>query len=252
MKTNTMKRSMQAGRPVVGAELGLGCPVAGELCSQAGFDFVQVDMQHGVWTDDTAQLAFHHICAGPATPSVRVTGNDYAAIGRVLDRGALTVVVPMVNSPEEARAAARAVRYPPHGDRSLGGRPGCLSYGADYVESVDDEICLMVQIETRQAVDAAREILAVDGVDGCMIGPADLGNSLGPSVDRAAQARMQLQVRDLCLELGRFPGIATGGPAADQHLREGFLFVLATGDYGMLTDGAARTRRRLDDVRSSL
>ena len=252
MKANTMKRSMRAGTPVVGAEIGLGCAAAGELFSLAGFDFVQVDMQHGVWTDDTAQQAFHHVCAGPATPSVRVPGNDYAAIGRVLDRGALTVVVPMVNSAAEAHAAAQAVRYPPRGRRSLGGRPGCLSYGDDYAEAVDEEVCLMVQIETKEAVEAAREILAVDGVDGCMIGPADLGNSLGPGVDRAAQADLQLRVRDVCLELGRFPGIATGGPAADQHLREGFLFVLATGDYGILAEGAAQARRRLHDVRSSL
>ena len=252
MKANTMKRSMRAGTAVIGAEIGLGCAAAGEMFSLAGFDFVQVDMQHGAWTDDTALQAFHHICAGPATPSVRVPDNGYAAIGRVLDRGALTVVVPMVNSAEEAQAAAQAVRYPPHGRRSMGGRPGCLSYGADYAEAVDDEICLMVQIETGQAVEAARDILSVDGVDGCMIGPTDLGNSLGPRVDPAAQARMQLEVRDICLELGRFPGIATGGPAAERHLREGFLFVLATGDYGILAEGAAQTRSRLDDVRSSL
>ncbi len=252
MKANTMKRSMQAGSPVVGAEIGLGCPVAGEMFSLAGFDFVQVDMQHGVWTDDTAQQAFHHICAGPATPSVRVVGNDYAAIGRILDRGALTVIVPMVNSAEEARAAAQAVRYPPRGGRSLGGRPGCLSYGADYAEAVDDEICLMVQIETGEAVRAAREILAVDGVDGCMIGPSDLAKSLDPGVSEEEQSRMQLEVRDICLELGRFPGIATGGAGAERHLREGFLFVLATGDFGILAEGAATSRSWLDDVRASL
>ena len=88
MKANTMKRKMHAGEAVVGAELALGCPVVGEMFSLAGFDFVQVDMQHGMWTDDAALQAFHHICLGVATPSVRVQGNDYAAIGRVLEGGA--------------------------------------------------------------------------------------------------------------------------------------------------------------------
>ena len=252
MKANTMKRSMRAGRPVFGAELGLGCPLAGEMFSLAGFDFVQVDMQHGVWTDDTAQQAFQRICLGPATPSVRVVGNDYAAIGRVLDRGALSVIVPMINSPEDAHAAAQAVRFPPHGGRSLGGRPGCLSYGADYADAIDDEVCLMVQIETKEAVACCAEILSVDGVDGCMIGPSDLGKSLGPGVSQEEQARMQREVRDICLELGRFPGVATGGPAAEHYLREGFLFVLAAGDFGFLTEGATRTQGWLDDVRGSL
>ena len=144
------------------------------------------------------------------------------------------------------------MRYPPRGRRSSGAPTGYLSYGEDYGDAANDEICLMVQIETKEAVASAHEILNVEGVDGCMIGPSDLGKSLGPGVDKAAQARMQLQVRDICLELGRFPGIAAGGEEAEQHLRDGFLFVLATGDFGILTEGATRARGWLDDVRSSL
>ena len=99
-----MKRKMLAGEPVVGAELAIGCPLVGEMFSLAGFDFVQVDCQHGVWDDTTAMQALHHILIGPATPSVRVPGKDYAAIGRLLDRGALSIIVPMVNSRAEAPA----------------------------------------------------------------------------------------------------------------------------------------------------
>lgn len=252
MKPNTMKRRMQAGSPVVGAELSLGCPLTGEMLSLAGFDFVQVDMQHGMWSDDTALQAVHHICLGPATPSVRVQDNDYATIGRAIDRGALTVIVPMVNSPEEAEAAAQAVRYPPYGRRSSGGPVGNISYGEDYADRVDDEMCLMVQIETKEAVAAARDILSVDGVDGCMIGPSDLGKSLGSGVGQEEQARIQLTVRDLCLELGVFPGIAIGRPVAEQHLRDGFLFVLAMGDYDFVADGARESLAWIERVRASL
>ena len=252
MIVNTMKQQMLKGEPVLGAELALGSPLIGEMFSLAGFDFVQVDVQHGMWTDDAAFQAFHHIRVGPATPAVRAPNHDYAAIGRLLDRGALTVVVPMVNSAEEARAVAQAVRYPPQGARSGGAPTGRMTYGADYANAANDQILLMVQIETSAAVDQAREILGVDGVDGCMIGPGDLGTSLGPNVGEAERERVILGVRDICRDLGKFPGIATGGTGAKQRLEEGFLFVLATGDYGFIQDGARDALRWMHDVRAGL
>lgn len=253
MKHNTMKRKMLAGEPVVGAELALGCPVIGEMFSLAGFDFVQVDCQHGMWDDAAAFAAFHHICLGPATPAVRVPDNDYAAIGRLLDRGALSIIVPMVNSPEEAQRAARAVRYPPHGARSGGAPTGYLTYGRDYASRADDEVLLMVQIETRRAAQAAEEILSVDGVDGCMIGPGDLSRSMGLDLsrapDRARHAHAIGEIRDACIGAGKLPGIATGGRGAEQYLKEGYLFVLAMGDYALIADGARNVLQWIDEVR---
>ena len=256
VKHNTMKRKMLAGQPAVGAELALGCPVVGEMFSLAGFDVVQVDCQHGMWDDSSAFEAFHHICLGPATPSVRVPDNDYATIGRLLDRGALSIIVPMVNSPEEAQRAARAVRYPPRGSRSGGGPTGYLTYGADYATSADDEVLLMVQIETLPAAQAAAEILSVDGVDGCMIGPSDLSRSMGLDLsrpaDRERHAQTIRQIRDDCVRVGKLPGIATGGRAAEQYLKEGFLFVLALGDYGLIAEGGRDALQWINEVRSAL
>ena len=250
-----MKRKMLAGEPVVGAELALGCPVIGEMFSLAGFDFVQVDCQHGMWNDTAAFEAFHHICLGPATPSVRVPDNDYAAIGRLLDRGALSIIVPMVNSPEEAQRAAQAVRYPPRGSRSGGGPTGYLTYGGDYATSADDEVLLMVQIETQRAAEAAAEILSVDGVDGCMIGPSDLSRTMGLDLSRPTDRERHAQairgIRDACIRVGKLPGIATGGRAAEQYLKEGYLFVLALGDYSLIVDGARDTMQWIDEVRSA-
>ena len=253
MKQNTMKRKMLAGKPVVGAEIGIGSPIVGEMFSLAGFDFVQVDCQHGMWSDDTAMQAFHHICLGPATPSVRVPDNDYAGIGRLLDRGALSIIVPMVNSPEEAERAARAVRYPPQGARSGGAPTGYMTYGSDYVASANDEVLLMVQIETQPAAEAAAEILSVEGVDGCMIGPGDLSKSMGVDLSQPDDAerhrKVIADVRESCARVGKLPGIATGGKGAEQHIKEGFLFVLATGDYGFLVDGARDFMEWIDGVR---
>ena len=256
VKHNTMKRKMLAGQPAVGAELALGCPVIGEMFSLAGFDFVQVDCQHGMWDDSSAFEAFHHICLGPATPSVRVPDNDYAGIGRLLDRGAMSIIVPMVNSPEEAQRAARAVRYPPRGSRSGGGPVGYLTYGGDYATSADDEVLLMVQIETQPAAEAAAEILSVDGVDGCMIGPGDLSRSMGLDLsqpgDRERHAQTIRQIRDDCVRVGKLPGIATGGRGAEQYLKEGYLFVLAMGDYGLIAEGGREALQWINEVRSAL
>ena len=134
-----MKQKMLAGEPAIGAEIGLGCPVIGEIFSLAGFDFVQVDCQHGMWDDTGAFEAFHHILLGEATPSVRVHYNDYGDIGRMLDRGAQSIIVPMVNSREDAQEAVRATRYPHLGSRSKGGSSGRLTYGEDYHTIANDE-----------------------------------------------------------------------------------------------------------------
>jgi 4-hydroxy-2-oxoheptanedioate aldolase len=247
MRANTAKRRMLAEQPAIGAAVGLGSPLSAEILSLAGFDFVLVDNQHGAWEDNGAMLAFRSICLGPATPMVRVQQNDFYTIGRLLDRGALGIVVPMVNSLEDARAAAYAVRYPPKGGRSWGPF-GARLHGPDYESQIDDEVFLAVQIESVQAVDHAREILAVDGVDGCWIGPSDLSNSMGldRSIPREAETfeTAVLEVLEACRALQKIPGIAAGSDA--QHwIEHGFLFVTVGEDSGFLTDAATRTLREL-------
>src|SRR5262245_63339984 len=108
---NSAKRKMIQGQPAVGVSCGMGSPLIAELLSHAGFDFVLVDLQHGAWTDETVAHAFRAIDLGASVPMARVAANDYGAIGRLLDRGALGIVVPMVKSSQEAQAAAFSVRY---------------------------------------------------------------------------------------------------------------------------------------------
>jgi 4-hydroxy-2-oxoheptanedioate aldolase len=219
----------------------MGAPLIAELLSHAGFDFILVDLQHGAWTDETVTHAFRAISLGAATPMARVAANDYGAIGRLLDRGALGIVVPMVNTREQAQAAAFAMRYPPRGGRSSGGAPAY--YGAHYDAWANDEVFLAVQIETVQAVENAEAILGVDGVDGCWIGPSDLAKSMG--VDRTtpegAQTHREMIMRVVaaCEQTGKIAGIS-GDLDITFWLEHGLRFVTASYDGGLMLEGARK------------
>jgi len=241
MRKNTAKRRMLEGKPAIGASAGLGSPLAVEILSRAGFDFVLVDAQHGAWDENSALLAVRSICLGPAIPMARVRKNDFSAIGRMLDLGMLGVVVPLVNSAADARAAAYAARYPPRGGRSVGAF-GTGLHGADYAQAIDDEVFLAVQIESEQAVERAEKILSVDGVDGCWIGPGDLAHSmgvdLGTAAGRQAHEEAILHVLDVCRQVGKIPGIAAGADD-ERWLEHGFLFVTtAAHDSSLIQKGA--------------
>ena len=170
MTINPAKQKMLQGEPVYGAEVNLGSYLSAELLSPLGFDFILVDNQHGAWDDTTSMGAFRSIALGSAMPMARVRRNEFGAIGRLLDRGAMGIVVPMVNSVEEAEAAAEAVRYLPIGGRSAGAF-GTGFLGGDYMEWANDEIFLAVQIESVRAAENAEAILSVEGIDACWIGP---------------------------------------------------------------------------------
>jgi 4-hydroxy-2-oxoheptanedioate aldolase len=249
MTINTAKRRLLAGQPAIGASAVLGSPLAAELLARAGFDFVVVDCQHGNWEDDTALQGFRAISLGAAVAMARVRRNDFYAIGRLLDRGCLGIIVPLVNSAAEARAAAQAVRYPPRGGRSWG--PFLASYlGADYGDWANDEVFLAVQIESAQAVEQAEEILAVDGVDGCWIGPKDLARSMGVDVNipagRQAHEAAILQVLAASRKTHKIPGIDASGEAnAQRWLEPGFQFVTVTSDAKLLSSGGPAILDRL-------
>ena len=240
--TNTALRKMLDGKPAIGVTCGLGSPVAAEMLSRAGFDFVLVDNQHGVWNDETSAHAIRYICLGSAIPMARVSWNDFGAIGRLLDRGAMGIVVPMVNTVEEARAAAFAMRFPPRGGRS-GGGVLAVHYGPDYDRWINDQAFLAVQIETVEAVENAEAILSVDGVDGCWIGPADLAKSMG--VDRGtpeglqAHREMVLRVAAACKKTGKIAGIS-GDLDISFWIQNGFQFITASYDGGLMLEGAKR------------
>ena len=248
MRINMVKKRMLEGKPALGAELGLGSVLAAEILARVGFDFVQVDNQHGDWDYHNTMTAFRSICLGSAVSIARVRQNDFYAIGGLLDRGALGIVVPMVETPEQAEATVCAVRYPPRGSRSSGPF-GAGFHGPDYNERANEEIFLAVQIESKQAAENAERIMAVDGVDGCFIGPGDLAKTMG--VDYGNQEHEAVISRTLvaCQKTGKIPGIWAGGGSAQKRLEQGFLFLVVGGDSEFLTDQAQEVLRELEQWR---
>jgi len=241
-RVNKAKRRMLQGKPAIGVIAGLGSPLAVEGLSLAGLDYVLIDNQHGYWSDDSSLIAFRSVCLGSATPMARARQNDFYAIGKLLDGGAMGIVVPMVNSVAEAERAAYAVRYPPRGGRSAGAY-GSSFLGANYMKWIDDEVFLAVQIESQKAVNEAEEILAVDGVDGCWIGAYDLANDMG--IDQSTPAGLEaqrsaiMQVFEACKKTNKIPGIASTLEDVRYWLDQGFLFVTIGSDRGLMVSKAA-------------
>jgi 4-hydroxy-2-oxoheptanedioate aldolase len=170
----------------------------------------------------------------------RVHENNFYAIGRLLDRGAMGVIVPMVNNRGDAEAAAFAMRYPPRGGRSVGAF-AVEHYGSEYGQAINEQLFLAVQIETAEAVENAEIILSVPGVDGCWIGPGDLSGSLGTDLStgpgRQRHEDTIMRVLDVCHKTGKVPGIAAGYDV-ERWLGKGFLFLTGLSDMGFVRDGA--------------
>lgn len=243
MIANSAKAKMAAGQPAFGYALELGSPIAAELMATTGVDFIMIDTQHGSFGPDSTISALMAISAGgAATPMARVAFNDYTRIGRLLDEGALGIVVPMVHTAEAARAAADACRFPPLGTRSWGwGRAG--RSGDDYGDAVNAQIFVAVQIESAEAAANAEAILATPGVDGCWIGPGDLALSLGlhPRDAQGDERHEQAiaRVLDACRNTGKIPGFAAYTPEeARLRAAQGFLFLTAGSDVEILLTGA--------------
>ena len=239
---NTAKQRMDAGEPVFGWSLGLGSPLAAERLAQTGVEFIMIDGQHGSFGSDSTIATLMAIVAGGATPMVRVASNDYTMIGRVLDDGALGVVVPMVHTAADAQRAADACRYPSMGTRSWGWARAA-AYGDDYPDAINQEVFLAVQIESTQAVQNAEAILGTDGVDGCWIGPSDLTLSLGyrPGSDdgRKALAEAVDKIHSACEKAGKIAGYACGGPEEARAFADrGFRFLTAGSDVDFMISGA--------------
>lgn len=178
---NHFKAALQNGEIQIGFWLNLMSPSATEIAAGAGFDWLLIDMEH---TANEAPDVLHQMRAaegGTAEPAVRVPTNEPVLVKRLLDLGARTLLFPLVQSAEEARAAVRATRYPPHGIRGMGGTSRATRYGRvqDYASRAADEICVLVQVETRAGLSDIDAIAAVEGVDGVFIGPGDLSADWG-------------------------------------------------------------------------
>jgi 4-hydroxy-2-oxoheptanedioate aldolase len=242
MRVNTAKEKMLRGEPAFGYSLGLGSALVAERIARTGIDWLLIDNQHGSWGPDSTIAALMAIEGGTAIPMARVARNDYTMIGRLLDEGMLGIVVPMVHTVEDAKAAADACRFPPRGNRSWGwARAATL--GDDYPTWINDQIFVAVQIESAQAVEYAEAIMAVPGVDGCWMGPGDLAFSMGihPSeqTNHEGHRRAIERVVQVCRNTGKIPGFASETPEqALDRASQGFQFLTSGSDTEFVLQGA--------------
>ena len=209
---NSFKAALKAGRPQIGLWLGLSSSYSAELLAGAGFDWLLIDGEHAPNNVQTVLTQLQAIAPYPSQPVVRPSWNDPVQIKQLLDVGTQTLLVPMVQNADEAREAVRATRYPPAGIRGVGSalaRASRWNRIPDYLQKANDQMCVLVQIETREAMKNLPQILDVEGVDGVFIGPADLsadmgyaGNPQHPEVQAAIEQAI-VQIR----EAGKAPGI---------------------------------------------
>ena len=232
---NTFKQALKEGRPQIGLWFSMASAYAAEVVAGAGFDWILVDTEHS--PNDVLQVhaQLQALGGGSAVPVVRPAWNDMVLIKRYLDLGVQTLLIPYVQSEHEARDAVRYTRYPPAGVRGVGGTTRATHFGRikDYPHRAHEELCVLVQVETRGGLDQIAAIAAVEGVDGVFIGPSDLAAGLGhlgnpnhPEVQDAIVRGIH-RVRGL----GKAAGILTTDEAlARQYLAAGAQFVAVGND----------------------
>ncbi|MDT0684558.1 HpcH/HpaI aldolase/citrate lyase family protein [Roseicyclus sp. F158] len=241
---NHFKRRLLAGEVQHGLWMSLASPVAAEALSLVGYDWLLFDAEHSPVEIASLQPLLQAAAAGSSSCVGRPAWNDKVLIKRMLDIGCQTLLIPFVQTPEDARAAVEASRYPPAGIRGVAGGTRASRFGLapDYFATANEEICIIVQIETADAVDRLEEIAAVEGVDGVFIGPSDLAASMGhlghpaaPEVQEAIEVAAE-RIR----RAGKAPGILATRPEDARRYRDwGYRFVAASVDLGLLI-GAAK------------
>ena len=243
LPTNRFKRDIAAGKTQIGCWLASGAPSTAEALGCAGFDFLVVDTEHTPIDPPQMVDILRTIAGTPAQAIVRPPWNDMVMVKRVLDAGALTLLLPFVQSAEEARRAVAYTRYPPEGVRGVAGTHRGSRYGtiANYVKRAHEEICVIVQIETLTAFAQIEAIASVPGVDSLFIGPSDLSASMGllgdignPAVQEKLAAGAQA-----CKRIGKPCGIIGFNPEmAKKFLGYGFSWVAVSSDLALMVGRA--------------
>jgi len=253
----TFKSSMLAGVPQIGIRSQLCSALAAQAIGGCGYDYVYLDMEHA--PNDLMSILHqaNAVAAAASHTVVRLPGNDGLLIQRLLDLGIDNLVIPMVESADDAKSAVAATRYPPKGNRSAAAVHRGNRFGVDtqYIATIADRICLIVQVESRRGLENVSEIAAVDGVDGILFGPADLAADLGhlgaathPDVV-AAIAKGVERVRGT----GKLAGMSTSdGAAAKDWFGRGCRFVSIGTDLQLLTRSAQQLLEPLQTIRGHM
>jgi 4-hydroxy-2-oxoheptanedioate aldolase len=240
---NEFKRALLAGKPQIGLWGSLSSSYTAEVIAGAGFDWILIDTEHSPADLENVLGQLQAIAAYPTAAVVRVPWNDMVTIKRTLDIGAQSLLIPQVTTAAEARDAVAFTRYPMEGMRGVAGATRATRFGRipGYFKRAQEEICVLLQVESGAALDNIEEIAGIDGVDGIFVGPADLHASLGFVGERGhgdVMPRIDDAIRRI-VKAGKAPGILTDN---EEHARRwlalGALFVAVGADVGLLARGA--------------
>lgn len=244
---NRFRQALQKGERLIGCWSALASPITAEVLGLAGFDWILLDSEHAPNDVLTLIPQLMALKDSPSVPVVRPAWNDTVLIKRLLDAGCYNLLIPYIQSADEARAAVAATRYPPEGVRGVSISQRSNRYGTvkDYFKVINDNIAVLVQIEAQAGVDAADEIAAVPGVDCLFVGPGDLSAALGhignpghPEVQAAIK-----RVADAAARHGKASGILAPAEAdARRYLEMGISFVGVGSDLGVFR-GATQALR---------
>ena len=253
LAVNRLKQALAAGQTQYGLWLGLPDTTCAEICAGAGFDWLVIDTEHGPFDLPAALRHQQTMAAYDVSAVVRPVSDDRNLLKQLLDTGAQSLVVPMIESAQQAAELVRSVRYPPAGVRGLGtalARAARWTRIPGYLHKANDQICLLAQVETERAVQALPGILAVEGIDGVFIGPSDLSASMGhignarhPDVVKAIH-----EVLHKARAAGKIAGILALDLAHAQEYREQGANMIGIGtDTLLLANSAQRLAESVRD-----
>lgn len=251
IKTNPVTDKLRNGQPAVGSWLSLCSPVAAEAMATVGWDWLVVDAEHSPVGFETMVNCFRAIQLGGAIPMARVPWNDTVWIQRTLDAGALGLVVPMVNTAEDAAAVVGNMRYATKGQRSFGGSRVAAYIDGDYRTWTDQNLAVIVMIETAQAVENAEAILGTEGVVGCFIGPNDLALSMGLDPRDTGPGTVHeaaiMQVLAAAKKTGKAAGKHCFNPQElTARIGQGFQFLALSSDAAFMSQAARAAYATID------
>jgi 4-hydroxy-2-oxoheptanedioate aldolase len=253
MRQNSVKRALHEGRPALGTWLSLGSITAARFLARSGFAWLTVDMEHSLVGWETATHMFASIADAGCVALARVPSNRHDHIKRALDNGAHGIVVPMVNSREEALAAVAAAKYPPVGNRSVGGSVHALNFAAaaeEYYARANEEILVVLQCEHIGAVEDADAIFSVPGIDAIFVGPNDLAASMRDKEGSPASGEKTRHVMSRILQACRDNHVAPGlhcttAEEAITRLEEGWRFLAVGSELRMMLSSVNETVKKL-------
>lgn len=246
MKTNPVKQKLRDGQASFGTWLSLGNLHATRVLARSGFEWLTLDMEHSAIDWSQAATIFAAVADAGCVPLARVPEGDHYCIKRVLDAGAWGIVVPMVDTVEQAKIAIAAAKYPPQGNRSVGGGMHSLNFAAsagDYYQRANDEILVVLQTESPTGVENAEAIYSLPGCDAIFVGPNDLRFNMRLADGTMPTPEAHEAMIQRVIAAGKKVGTPTGIHAMDPHsalerAKQGMQFIAVASDLKMLSDSA--------------